>query len=115
TTHLCLEAARQLHESHKIDSEIIDLRSLNPLDYNTITRSIVKTNKVLIMHEDKVFGGVGGEISAYIAENLFNHLDAPIMRVGATFTPVGFNRILEKAILPDTEKIAKKIVELFNY
>jgi 2-oxoisovalerate dehydrogenase E1 component len=70
---------------------------------------------VLIVHEDKVFSGFGAELSATINEEAFEYLDGPIRRVGSTFTPVGFNRILEKAILPNTEKIEKAIKELLEY
>ena len=113
TTHLSLDAAKKLEEEG-IKAEVIDLRSLIPLDEETIIESIKKTNKVLIVHEDKVFGGFGGELSAIISEKAFEYLDAPIQRVGSTFTPVGFNRILERAILPDANRIyqaAKKLVE----
>ncbi len=115
TTHLCLDAAQQLEQQYQVSAEVIDLRSLMPLDYNTILQSVKKTGKVVIVHEDKVIGGVGGEIAAFIIENAFEYLDAPIMRVGSTFTPVGFNPILEKAILPDTEKIFNKMLELWKY
>ena len=90
------------------------MRSLVPLDEETVLKWVEKTNKVLIVHEDKVFGGFGGELSAIITEKAFNLLDAPIRRVGSPFTPVGFNRILEKAILPNTERIynaAKDLIE----
>jgi 2-oxoisovalerate dehydrogenase E1 component len=113
TTHLSLDAAKKLEEEG-IKAEVIDLRSLIPLDEETIIESIKKTNKVLIVHEDKVFGGFGGELSAIVSEKAFEYLDAPIQRVGSTFTPVGFNRILERAILPDANRIyqaAKKLIE----
>ena len=74
--------------------EVIDLRSLVPLDEETILQSVKKTNKVLVVHEDKVHGGFGGEVAAIITEKAFEYLDAPVKRVGSTFTPVGFNRIL---------------------
>ena len=67
------------------------------------------------MHEDKEFSGFGGEVVAMITSEAFEYLDAPIKRVGSTFTPVGFNRILEKAILPNTEKIVKVARELLEY
>ena len=70
-----------------------------------ILNSVKKTGKVLIVHEDKVFSGFGAEVAALITEEAFEFLDGPVTRVGSSFTPVGFNRILEKAILPDTEKI----------
>jgi len=114
TTHLSLEAANSL-EKEGFRVEVIDLRSLVPLDEETILKSVAKTNKVLIVHEDKVFGGFGGELSALITEKAFELLDAPIKRVGSTFTPVGFNRILEKAILPNTERIYTGAKELLEY
>lgn len=114
TTHLSIEAANKL-ENEGISVEVIDLRSLIPLDEETILKSIEKTNKVLIVHEDKVFGGFGGELSAIITEKAFNLLDAPVKRVGSTFTPVGFNRILERAILPNVERIYNAAKELSEY
>ena len=96
------------------DIEVIDLRSLVPLDKGTIFNSVKKTNKVLVVHEDKVFSGFGAEISAIIGSEMFQHLDAPVQRVGSTFTPVGFNPILEKAVLPGEDRIyeaAKKLLE----
>jgi 2-oxoisovalerate dehydrogenase E1 component len=113
-THLSLEAAEKL-EKEGFSVEVIDLRSLIPLDEETILNSVQKTNKVLIAHEDKVFGGFGGELSAIVTEKAFNLLDAPIRRVGSTFTPVGFNRILERAILPNAERIYLAAKELIQY
>jgi 2-oxoisovalerate dehydrogenase E1 component len=85
--------------------EVIDLRSLSPLDTETIFASAQKTHRVLIAHEDKVFAGFGGEVAAQISKDCFPWLDAPVERVGSEFTPVGFNRILERAILPNAEKV----------
>lgn len=115
TTHMCLEAAEMLMEETGKEAEVIDLRSLIPLDKEMILDSIKKTNRVLIVHEDKVFSGFGGEIASIISEEAFEFLDAPIKRVGSTFTPVGFNRILEKAILPNTEKILKAAKDILDY
>jgi 2-oxoisovalerate dehydrogenase E1 component len=70
---------------------------------------------VLVVHEDKVFGGFGGEIAAIVANEAFQYLDAPVKRVGSTFTPVGFNRILEAAILPNTQRIYEAAKELLVY
>jgi len=67
------------------------------------------------VHEDKVFGGFGGEIAALISSESFKFLDAPVRRVGSTFTPVGFNRILEKAVLPDNERIYVAAMELLEF
>lgn len=114
-THLSLAAANKLADEGVADIEVIDLRSLIPLDEEAILESIKKTNKVLIVHEDKVFGGFGGELSAIITEKAFKHLDAPIRRVGSPFTPVGFNKILENAILPNTERVYEAAKELIEY
>ena len=114
TTHFCLRAADRLAREYNYQVEVIDIRSLIPLDTDTLFNSVKKTGKVLIVHEDKVFSGFGAEIAATIASALFSSLDAPIRRIGSPFTPVGFNPILEKAILPDEEKIfreAKKLLE----
>jgi len=102
--HFALEAAEALAKDGK-SVEVLDLRSLVPLDFDAIAASVKKTSRVLVVHEDKVHGGFGGELVARIASELFEHLDAPVDRVGSTFTPVGFNRILERAILPNTEKV----------
>jgi 2-oxoisovalerate dehydrogenase E1 component len=115
TTHFCLEAAVKIEKETGASIEVIDLRSLSPLDKSTLLASIKKTGKALIVHEDKVFGGFGGELSALIMEEAFEFLDGPVKRLGSTFTPVGFNRILEKAILPNTDKILAAIRELLDY
>ncbi len=115
TTHMCVEAAEKISQENGKDVEVIDLRSLIPLDKETILASVKKTNKVLIVHEDKVFSGFGAELSAIISDEAFEYLDAPVKRVGSTFTPVGFNKILEAAILPSTEKIIKAMHEILNY
>ena len=102
--HFALDAAAALAKEAK-EVEVLDLRSLVPLDFDSIAASVKKTSRVLVVHEDKVHGGFGGEIAARIASELFEHLDAPVDRVGSTFTPVGFNRILERAILPDATRV----------
>lgn len=114
TTHLSIEAADKL-EKEGYSVEVIDLRSLVPLDEELILESAKKTNKILIAHEDKVFGGFGGELSAIITEKAFEYLDAPVRRVGSTYTPVGFNPILERAILPDMKRIYDAAKELLSY
>ncbi|WP_047446220.1 thiamine pyrophosphate-dependent enzyme [Alistipes sp. ZOR0009] len=115
TTHLSLEAAEQIEKETGKTVEVVDIRSLVPLDKETILESVKKTNKVLVVHEDKVFGGFGGEIAAMIANEGFQHLDAPVRRVGSTYTPVGFNRILEAAILPDMKRIYDAAKEILDY
>ena len=114
TTHMVLKVAEKLANEGK-QIEVIDIRSIIPLDKNTILGSVKKTGKVMIVHEDKVFGGFGGELSAIITEEAFQYLDAPVRRVGSTFTPVGFNRILEAAVLPNEEKIYNEVVSLLKY
>ncbi len=115
TTHMCVEVADQIATDSGKNVEVIDLRTLVPLDKETVIKSVAKTNKVLVVHEDKVFAGFGGEVAATITEEAFEHLDAPVKRVGSTFTPVGFNRILEKAILPNNEKIYAAAKDLLDY
>ena len=115
TTHMCVEVADQISKELGKNVEVIDLRTLVPLDKETVIKSVAKTNKVLVVHEDKVFAGFGGELAATITEEAFKHLDAPVRRVGSTFTPVGFNRILEKATLPNTEKIYTAAKDLLDY
>jgi 2-oxoisovalerate dehydrogenase E1 component len=104
--HYALEAAEELAKEGK-SVEVIDLRSLVPLDFETIFRSIRKTSRAVVAHEDKVHGGFGGEVVSQLQEAAFPCLDAPILRVGSAFTPVGFNRILERAVLPDMKKVLK--------
>ncbi|MBY0416001.1 MAG: hypothetical protein K2Q18_17650, partial [Bdellovibrionales bacterium] len=91
------------------------LRSIVPLDVDAIVESIRKTGRCLVVHEDKVFGGFGGELVGIINEKAFELLDAPVKRVGSTYTPVGFNRILEKAILPNTDRIYQGMLDLLKY
>lgn len=114
TVHFCLEAAEELAKEG-IEVEVLDLRSLNPLDYDAIKTTVSKTHRALIVHEDKVFGGFGGELVGVINEHCFEELDAPVRRVGSPFVPVGFNRILERATLPDTQRILKAARELATY
>lgn len=113
-THLSLQAAEKIAvDGYSV--EVVDIRSLIPLDKESIIESVRKTGRVLIVHEDKVFGGFGGELASIISDEAFEFLDAPIRRVGSEFTPVGFNRILEAAILPDEKKILKAAISLLKY
>ena len=82
-----------------ISFDILDLRTLLPLDYESIRSSVFRTGKVLILHEDTMTGGIGGEIAAWIAEHCFDHLDAPVMRCASLDTPVPFNTVLEENFL----------------
>ena len=114
TVHFSLEAAEALAKEG-FEVEVLDLRSLNPLDLDSIVATVQKTHRALVVHEDKVFAGFGGEIVSQINEHAFEVLDAPVRRVGSTFTPVGFNRILERATLPDVTRILNAARELLNY
>jgi len=82
--------------------EIIDLRSLSPLDYECINKSVIKTHRAIVLHEDSLAGGIGGEIAAYIGEHLFKHLDAPVIRVGSMDTAFPFDKGLEVSTTNDT-------------
>ena len=89
-----------------IDAEVIDLRSLQPMDTETVIASVRKTHRAVVVHEAVRFGGLGGEIAAQIQELAFDDLDAPVARVGAPFAPVPFSAVLEQSYLPNAEKIA---------
>ncbi|MCC6281379.1 MAG: dehydrogenase E1 component subunit alpha/beta [Saprospiraceae bacterium] len=97
-----------------LNADIVDLRSLVPLDYEAITESVKKTNRVLILHEDTLFGGIGGEIAAWISEHLFEHLDAPVVRAASLDTPVPFAIPLEQNFFP-VERMKEQLRRLMGY
>jgi 2-oxoisovalerate dehydrogenase E1 component len=97
-----------------VSIDILDLRTLLPLDYDAISASVKRTGKVLLLHEDTVTGGIGGEIAAWIAENCFHYLDAPVMRCASLDTPVPFNIELENNFLARA-RLHEKIESLMNY
>jgi 2-oxoisovalerate dehydrogenase E1 component len=107
-------AARQA-EQQGINVEIIDLRSLNPYDWNAITETVKKTSRVIVAHEDTLSFGYGAEIAARISDELFEYLDAPVRRVAALDTFVGYAPQLEDAILPQVADVLQAITELRNY
>lgn len=115
TTHFCINVAERMEKEGLGSVEVIDIRSLIPLDREAIFESVKKTGKVMVVHEDKVFSGFGAEIAAEIGTEMFQYLDAPVQRVGSTFTPVGFNPILERAVLPNDEKIYQAARKLLEY
>jgi 2-oxoisovalerate dehydrogenase E1 component len=106
--------AKQAADTLAADIEVVDLRTLLPLDYETIAASVKKTNRVLLLHEDTMIGGIGGELSAYISEHLFEHLDAPVKRVASLDTPFPFAKDLERQFLPQ-ERLLDAIKELMAY
>jgi len=114
TVHWCVRAAYQLKERHGIEAEVIDLRSLVPLDVETVLASVRKTSKALVVHEDKMFSGFGGEIVAQIIERCFWSLDAPILRIGSEYCPVPFSRLLEREVLPHVEDVYEKALMLME-
>ncbi len=103
--HWALNATKELG----MDADIVDLRTLLPLDYDAIDTTVRKTGKVLVLHEDTLTGGIGAEIAAWITENLFEHLDAPVLRVASLDTPVPFAAALEEQFLPK-----KRLTEALN-
>jgi pyruvate/2-oxoglutarate/acetoin dehydrogenase E1 component len=110
--HEALAAAEQLKEVG-IDTEVIDPRSLQPFDTDTVVQSVKKTHRIMVVHEAVRFGGIGAEIAAQIQEEAFDYLDAPVGRVGAPFSPVPFSPALEAIYVPNAARIvdeAKKLL-----
>jgi 2-oxoisovalerate dehydrogenase E1 component len=114
TVQRSLEAAQKLEEKG-VSVEVIDLRTLNPLDTETVLRSAKKTGKVLIVHEDCLTSGFGAELAAIIASEAFQYLDAPIQRIGAKDTPVPYAPPLEDAMLPSERNIREALENLASY
>jgi 2-oxoisovalerate dehydrogenase E1 component len=110
-----LQAAQKIEREYQVSVELIDLRSLNPFDWDSIAASVVKTNRVLIAYEDSLSWGYGAEIAARIADQLFDHLDAPVKRVAATDTFVAYQPILEDAILPQASDLFRAMKELSEF
>ncbi|MGA2354948.1 MAG: dehydrogenase E1 component subunit alpha/beta, partial [Terriglobales bacterium] len=110
-----LQAAQKLEREHHISVELIDLRCLNPFDWDAIAASVKKTNRALIAYEDSLSWGYGAEIAARIADQLFHHLDAPVKRVAATDTFVAYQPILEDAILPQSSDLFRAMKELAEF
>jgi 2-oxoisovalerate dehydrogenase E1 component beta subunit len=112
--HTALEAADRLAKDG-VEAEVIDLRSLAPLDREAILTSVSKTSRALLLHEATLTGGIGGELAAIIAEDAFEYLDAPIKRVASADTPVPYSPPLEAAFLPNVEKVVAAAKELVEY
>jgi 2-oxoisovalerate dehydrogenase E1 component len=109
-----LVAAREA-EKQGINVEIIDLRTMSPYDWNAISETVKKTSRVIVAHEDSLSFGYGAEIAARISDELFEHLDAPVRRVAALDSFVGYAPQLEDAILPQSADVLKAIVDLRGY
>lgn len=106
--------AIQTLDEMNVDGEVIDLRSLAPLDYDAIQATVKKTNRVILLHEDTMFGGIGADLSAYIAEHLFEFLDAPLIRVASLDTPIPFSNELEGDFLA-LKRLKTSINRLIEY
>ena len=111
---LTIEAVNDLNLNEN-DIEIIDLRTLNPLDFSSIKTSIEKTGKALIVYEDNLTNGPGAEISSLISDHCFEMLDGPIKRVASKDSPVPYNMYLEQDILPQVEDIKEALIGLLEY
>ncbi len=112
--HVALEAAETLAQED-IDSEVVDLRTLMPLDREAVLATAKKTGKVILLHEDTLTGGLGGELAGLISEHAFEHLDGPLVRIAPPDTPVPYSPPLEKAFLPNAEKVVEKARWLYRY
>jgi 2-oxoisovalerate dehydrogenase E1 component beta subunit len=112
--HVALEAAESLAKDG-VNAEVVDLRTLAPLDRETILSSVAKTSKAIVLHEASRTGGIGGELAAIIGEEAFEYLDGPVMRVASLDIPVPFSPPLEKACLPDVEKVVAAAKRLVRY
>jgi 2-oxoisovalerate dehydrogenase E1 component beta subunit len=111
---VALEAADKLAQEGA-SVEVVDLRTLLPLDRETVCESVKKTSKVLLLHEDTRTGGMAGELAATITETVWEFLDGPILRVTAPDTPVPYSPPLEEAFLPNCGKVVEKARELWRY
>jgi acetoin:2,6-dichlorophenolindophenol oxidoreductase subunit beta len=97
-----------------ISCEVIDLRTLQPLDVDTIVASVKRTHRAIVVHEAVRFGGFGAEVAAHVQESVFDYLDAPVTRIGAPFSPVPFSPVLEQAYLPDSARIVDGVRSLMG-
>jgi 2-oxoisovalerate dehydrogenase E1 component len=110
-----LQAAQRLERDHNVSVEIIDLRTLNPYDWEAIAESVRKTNRVIVAHEDTLSWGYGAEIAARIADELFSDLDAPVKRVAAEDTFIAYQPALEDETLPQADDLFDAMLEMSKY
>ncbi len=106
--------ATRLADEQQWELDIVDLRTILPVDWEAVAESVKRTGRVLVLHEDTLTGGIGGDIAAYIAEHLFEYLDAPVMRVASLDTPVPFADVLEKQFLPE-KRLKEQMKQLLAY
>ena len=112
-THVCLEAAATLAKEG-IDVEVVDLRSLRPLDEDTVVRSVKKTHRCVVVHEGWPYGGVGAEVSDRVQRLAFDWLDAPILRVAQLDVPMPYNAKLEQEVIPQAERVVSTVKRVFS-
>jgi 2-oxoisovalerate dehydrogenase E1 component beta subunit len=112
--YTALDAAKQL-AADGVQAEVVDLRSLAPLDREAVLATVSKTSRALLLHEATLTGGIGGELAAIIAEDAFEYLDAPVMRVASVDSPVPYSPPLEAAFLPNVEKVVGAAKRLVDY
>ncbi|NLD76542.1 MAG: dehydrogenase [Acidimicrobiales bacterium] len=115
TVEKSIQAAGTLADREGIEAEVIDLRTISPWDQQLVADSVARTSRVLVVHEDTITAGFGAEVAAWVAQNCFGDLDAPVSRVGALDTHVAYNPVLEKAILPQVDGIASAMLDLADY
>jgi len=109
-----MEAARELVKKG-IQAEVVDLRTLCPLDFDLIAESIKKTRRAVVVHEACRTGGFGSELSARVSEELFDHLDGPVVRVAAKDVPMPFSPVMEKFVLPQLSDILEAVDTVLHY
>lgn len=112
SVHQAMRAAIMLQDQENVSAEVIDLRTLRPLDIDTVLASVRKTNRAVIVEDDWKFGGFGGELSAQIMEQAFDYLDAPVARVASKDVPLPYNRNLEFAALPSEEDVVEAVLAM---
>jgi 2-oxoisovalerate dehydrogenase E1 component len=115
TVPRALQAAQRMEREQNVSVELLDLRSLSPYDWEGIAKSVSKTNRVIVVHEDMLSWGYGAEIAARIGDELFDQLDAPVKRLAAKDTFVAYNPLLEDVILPQADDIFKAMKTLSEY
>jgi 2-oxoisovalerate dehydrogenase E1 component len=115
TVELSLRAAEQVASTVGAEVEVIDLRTISPWDHDLVAESVARTSRLLVVHEDTLTAGFGAEVAAWAGEHCFADLDAPVSRIGATDTPVAYEPTLERAILPQTDDIARALTDLVTW
>lgn len=115
TVEKSLRAADDLAEREGVEAEVVDLRTIAPWDHDLVAASVARTGRLLVVHEDTLTAGFGGEVAAWVGEHCFADLDAPVRRIGALDTPVAYEPTLERAILPQESTVADALWDLVTY